>query len=116
VRALRTIRQSGNTPLEEAADLRKLAKAIDRFEERAAGIVQRAVERERGYHAYTNRTGDAERSTRFNEASGGGWGAEMGVEYASYLQNGWSRLDQLMERADELIRREADSIDFGDGD
>lgn len=115
MRALRTIRQTGNSPAEEAADLKKLARALDRFEAKAAGIVERAVARERSTHPYTNRTGDAERSTRFLPASGGAWGAEMMVEYASILNaRGWSRFDDLMARADELIRREAESIDFSD--
>jgi hypothetical protein len=116
MRAARTIRQSGNTPLEEAGDLKKLARALDRFDDTASRIVARAVERERNTHPYTNRTGDAERLTRFLPPSGGGWGAEMNVEYASFLQGKWSRFDQLMERADELTRREAEKIDFGSSD
>ena len=108
-----TIREGGNTAAEEAGDLKKLARALERFEAKAASIVERAVEREKSGHKYTNRSGDAERLTRFLESAGGTFGAEMGVEYASYLQrDGWSKFDVEMQRAERAIDKEYESIDF----
>lgn len=66
--------------------------------------MRRAIELERANHKYVNRTHAAESETRVVIVSDDGNGnvefeAEMGVEYASYLQGKWSQFDENVEKA-----------------
>jgi hypothetical protein len=68
-----------------------------------ARSVSRHVRMERQGHAYTNRTGNAERSTRARIARTSNAidiDAEAGADYASYLdRGGWSDFSSLMGEA-----------------
>lgn len=86
-------------------------KAVRRFGTRAEAKMKRAIELERTQHRYTNRTGAAESETRVSIVSDDGQGnvefdAEMGVEYASYLQGKWSKFDANVEEAIAAIDEE----------
>lgn len=90
-------------------------KAVRRFGTRAEAKMKRAIELERSQHRYTNRTGAAESETRVVVVSDDGRGnvefdAEMGVEYASYLQGKWSQFDANVETAIAAIDAEFNSL------
>jgi len=87
---------------EVIALLDKTAKEPGKFGKTARARLQRAVNRERNSHAYQNRTHSAETNTLLLSAETGDdvdLRAEMHVEYASYLQRGWSKFDESVKAA-----------------
>lgn len=94
-----------------AGDIRR----VKAFGHRAEARMRRAIEKEVAGHKYTNRSGDAERSTRCAIVSDDGQGnvefeAEMGVDYASYLQGKWSKFDANVETAIKAIDAEFEKL------
>lgn len=101
---------------DEGASLSELARDVRGFPRRMRKRVADAVDREVANHPYTNRTGDAQRSTQATEYGtddDGGVGAEMGVEYASFLNNGgWSLFEGVIEKAAERVDDDFESLDL----
>jgi hypothetical protein len=93
------------------------AELLRDFPRAMAQTVAEAARAERQTHPYTNRTGNAQRSTRASIVSRAANDieieAEAGAEYASYLaRGGWSDFDGIMGNAQvdilngiELINR-----------
>lgn len=93
------------------------AELLREFPRAMAQVVSEAARTERLTHPYTNRTGNAQRSTRARITDRSANTLEIeataGAEYASYLaRNGWSDFDGIMGNAQidvlngiELINR-----------
>ena len=68
-------------------------------------LLEPLAEFERETHAYQNRTGDLEASTRAVQVNQHTAALEMGMPYASYVvDKGLSQLPELAERGEEVIR------------
>lgn len=80
-----------------------LGRQLERLPAQIERRLRRAVDRERGSHAFTNRTGRAEASMDVdvvNSGDGISIVAEMGAEYSSYLERGdWTRFSERVEGA-----------------
>lgn len=102
----------------ETDDERSAAKAVAalrRFPMSAQRKLERAVERERNGHRYTNRTFAAETNTVAitveSRAGDVDIRVEMAVPYASYLNDGgWSKFDQNVRAAIDSIDGDAEKL------
>ncbi len=88
--------------------------SVSRFHRRAYQHVFSAVKAERDGHAYSNRSGNAERETKMDgnlTETGGHLTATMDVPYAGVLnKHGWSKFETLMQRAFKLTEKDSESL------